>query len=522
MAYVTLDESGYAVWMRQVATGTDVRLVPAQPTELLSLTFSPDGNYLYYASGGVESGNIFYSWLYAIPTMGGQSRKIVFDVDTPIAFSPDGSQIAFGRGVPAERQNHVIVAAAADGSGARKLAAFPRRENAARAVWSPDGRKIITPAVDPSAGWDVALMEIDVASGSTRRIGNTRRSSISDLHFLQDGSGLVVAAAHGEATRQQVWLQPYPGGAPLRVTNDLSDYEELSVTRDGSVLAARRTDTRTSLLLTSVDDRRPPTPFAAAAAGLIRDVAVSRSGAIAYAFMTGSRADIAVLDTPQSAPRVVTRAGENFGPAISADGRTIVFSSRNGDQPAHIFAIDADGSNLRQLTRGTGEIVTSVSADGKTLTYYSVANDSEIWVLSLDGGEPRKLSERGDRVGLAVSPDGRHVAFLEWQSSERAASNLKVVPVAGGAPLLNLPWTSGVQIRWHPDGKMLTARRLDRGVNNIFSVPLSGGEPTQFTKFTSGRFGSYDWTADGDLVLVRTQSTSDVVLISDWLRAPKK
>ena len=142
---------------------------------------------------------------------------------------------------------------------------------------------------------------------------------------------------------------------------------------------------------------------------------------------------------------------------------------------------------------------------------------------SLDGGEPRKLSERGDGdSGVAVSPDGRHVAFLEWQSSERAASNLKVVPVAGGAPVLNLPWTTGFQIRWHPDGKMLTVKRNDRGVHNIFRVPLIGGEPTQLTKFTSGRFASYDWTADGGLVLVRTQSTSDVVLISDWLHAPKK
>ena len=224
VAYTTRDENGFAVWMRQVATGTDVQIVPVHPFNLSSLTFSPDSNYLYYTSAGPDSGNIFYSWLYAIPTMGGQSRKIVFDVDTPIAFSPDGSQIAFGRGVPGERQNHVIVAAA-DGSGARKLAAFPS-DNVARAVWSPDGRKIITLAMDPSAGWDVALMEIDVASGSTRRIGNTRRSSIGDLHFLQDGSGVVIAAAHGDAARRQVWLQPYPAGTPLRVTNDLSEYRE--------------------------------------------------------------------------------------------------------------------------------------------------------------------------------------------------------------------------------------------------------------------------------------------------------
>jgi sugar lactone lactonase YvrE len=85
---------------------------------------------------------------------------------------------------------------------------------------------------------------------------------------------------------------------------------------------------------------------------------------------------------------------------------------------AHIFAIDADGTNLRQVTRGAGETGAALSADGRTLAYYSAGNDMEIWTQSLDGGEPRKLSDRANgNNGLAVSPDGRHVAFLEWQSS---------------------------------------------------------------------------------------------------------
>ncbi|MEX1128444.1 MAG: protein kinase [Vicinamibacterales bacterium] len=315
----------------------------------------------------------------------------------------------------------------------------------------------------------------------------------------------------------QQWLQPYPDGAAHRVTNDLSDYQGLSTTRDASVIAALKSDTKTSLVMTRVDDSTPGTPLASGGSSRLRDVAVSRSGAIVYGFSTGNRADIAVLDTPQSTPRVVTRGGENFGPSISADGRTIVYSSEGADSPPHVFAVDADGSNLRQITRGTGESDVSLSADGRTIVY-SAGAGNEIWVQPLQGGAPRKLTDRVSGLGH-LSPDGRHVLFLEWQPAERTAVHLKVVPADGGEAVLDIPWASGFDFRWHPDGERITFRRLVRGVNQLFALPVSGGAPTQITSFPAGTFGAYDWTADGGLVLIRTETTSDVVLISDWRRS---
>jgi len=253
VAYTTRNQSGFSIWMRQVATGSDVRIVPEQATQLQALTFSPDGNYLYYTSSGEGSANVIYSWLHMVPTVGGQARKIIFDVDSAVAFSPDGRQIAFGRGVTGERQNHVMVANA-DGTGLRKIAGFQRLLDAPRPTWSPDGTKVLTAAVDMNPGWDVAVMEIDVASGSTRRVGTTRRFSLTDMEFLPDGSGLLLTGADAETARHQVWLQPYPDGTPVRVTNDLSDYNGLGMTGDGSAIAALKSDTKTWLVMTSVDD----------------------------------------------------------------------------------------------------------------------------------------------------------------------------------------------------------------------------------------------------------------------------
>lgn len=515
VAYVTRDVSGFAVWMRQVATGSEVRIVPEQPTQLQALVFSPDGHYLYYTSSDQGSANIVYSWLFAVPTIGGQPRKVMFDVDTAVAFSPDGTRIAFGRGVPAERQNHVIVANA-DGTDPRKLAGFPRLLDAGTPAWSPDGTRIVVASVDMNPGWNVALMEIDVASGSTRRIGTTRRFSIADPQFLPDGSALLMAAADAEAGREQIWLQPYPDGMPQRVTNDLSNYNGLAMTSDATMIAALKSDAKTALTLRPAGEDAREAPLSPGAQGRVDDISMSRTGVVAYAFITGNTAEIAVLDTPQSAPRVLTRSGRNFGPSISADGRTIAFSTEGADVPSHIYAIDADGSNLRQITRGTGEAWVDLSADG-SMVAYSGLDGAEIWVQPVQGGEPKRLTERASSPAR-ISPDGRHVLFLEWQSAERAAANLKLVPIEGGEPILDMPWPRGLEFRWHPDGKTITFRRLDRGVGNLFGIPVTGGEPRQLTQFSSGTFSSYAWTADGGLLLVRTESSSDVVLISDWRR----
>ena len=40
----------------------------------------------------------------------------------------------------------------------------------------------------------------------------------------------------------------------------------------------------------------------------------------------------------------------------------------------------------------------------------------------------------------------------------------------------------------------------------------------QLTTFREGVFSAYDWTPDGRLVFVTTDSSSDVVLLSNWRR----
>src|SRR5262249_14157915 len=118
LANVVKEKGKYSLWVKQVATGSDVQIVKPLDNPFRGVSFSRDGNYVYYVNQ--ETGGPGYSVLFQVPVLGGTSRKLLFDVDTTVTFSPDGRQLAFMRGYPADLTGALMVANA-DGTGEKKL-----------------------------------------------------------------------------------------------------------------------------------------------------------------------------------------------------------------------------------------------------------------------------------------------------------------------------------------------------------------------------------------------------------------
>jgi serine/threonine protein kinase len=515
VAHVLQAEDGtFSLRMRQVSTGTDVTVAGPFPNPFSGLSFSPDGDYLYYSANEQVEGP-GYASLFQIPSLGGSPRKILFDVDTPVSFSPDGKRIAFGRGVPDKAENHLMIANA-DGTGEKSIAVFERFDSPTRPSWSLDGKRVLTTLHEIKGGWNAVPVEVDVETKEVRRIGSTRWFDVRNLAFLPDGSALLMTAIDTDAARSQVWIQPYPSGKPYRVTNDVNHYEEATFTRDGSTIAAVQLQTNSAL---RVQDGERERELAPTENQLPWDLDVSPSGAVVYDFTTGNQADIGIVDKPGTVPRTLTNGGFNWNPAITGDGRTIYFESERGDGLPHIWAVDADGTNLRQITRGDGERNPSVSDDGRVLVY-GAARQTSLWMMTLPGGQPRQITDKANGRGF-VSPDGKLVAYRMWAPREgRLANNLRIEPIAGGAPIIDRPWTAGGNsFRWDPKGEFVSYRATMGGVQNLFKLRLAGGEPEQVTRYTSGIIASFDWMGDGKLVVCRATTRSDAVLIREFRRA---
>ena len=106
VAYVVTEGGKSGLWLRQVATTSNVAIVPAAEVRFHGVTFSPDGNYVYYSfyPAGEMAGS-----LWQVPVLGGGARRVFENVDGDISFDPSGKRFATVVGAPATQEDALIV-----------------------------------------------------------------------------------------------------------------------------------------------------------------------------------------------------------------------------------------------------------------------------------------------------------------------------------------------------------------------------------------------------------------------------
>jgi Tol biopolymer transport system component/DNA-binding winged helix-turn-helix (wHTH) protein len=520
IAHVRDDAGQKSVWLRQVATGKDLQIVPpARIAFFYGLTFSHDGNYIYYVNQEMNH----VGTLFQVSSLGGVSTKLIEDVDSVVTLSPDDKHLAFIRGSPGLRS---IVIANVDGTGERKLAST-NQTDAVRIgpnwmippAWSPDGKIIVCPvAVTGADGEYQTIWAFQLADGAGRALTADRWVMLGRMEWLSDGTGLMATAADQEANpAQQVWFVPYPRGASRKVTNDLSDYHDLSVTTDGRTLLAVQTEKKANIWMVPAAEINHGTQLTFTNFDGSYGLSWTPDHQIVYTLEAGGEQNLWLTDLDRSPPRQLTaHAGFNEQPAVSPDGRYIVFVSNRAGR-RHLWRIDIDGKHPLELTHGREDTEPSFTPDGKVVVFtsYLAAVGSRIFRVSIDGGEPVRLTE-GISAGAIASPDGTLIACI-YRTEASAPNKIAIIPFAGGEPKLirDLPAHYG-RFRWTPDGRSLSYADKQSGVGNLWTQPLVGSPPKQLTIWKPDPIPAFEWSRDGKWLAYAVGSmTSDVVVIND-------
>jgi serine/threonine protein kinase len=522
LAFVTSAEEKTSLNVRQVRTGTDVRILAPQEFPIKGISFSPDGDYLYYLNQ--DPGLPNYQALFQVASLGGTPRKVFFDVDTAASISPDGARVCFRRGEPNTKADTLVLGDLATGTDKLLIRISDPESFQTGPAWSPDARHVAVARQNTAGEVRTVVSVIDVTTGQVQPVGLQPFTIIDSLAWLPDGSGLVVSGFYRAVSGFQIFLVSYPGGQTRRLTSDLNGYQGVSIASASRSIAATRESKITNIWLAAADGGAEANPVtrATGVSGSATGAAPLPGGDVAYAVLEGELANLWRAKPDGSDARKLTSTqGYSFEPR--AAGRNgVVFNSVSAEVfTPHVWRVDADGGGLRQLTDGKGEILTEVSRDGATAYFRNLDDQPSIWLLDLAaGGEPRRIVTDSTGEPPQTSPDGTMIQYSDFTTIDgRIHARRVIMPRAGGEPIAKfvLP-PSTIFAMWMPDGKAVCYLDRNKGWN-LMRQPIAGGEPTQVTHFTEGVTTSATWSPDGRYLAVVRRIGTKVGL---WIVTPAK
>jgi len=535
---VQIDNGLQSLWLRNVPTGSDTQIVPPAAAVYRTPIFSPDGNYVYFRKAGISTQS---EWdVYRTPVLGGTPQMVVKDVDSNLAFSPDGHRMAYARGNDPDVGKYRLLTANLDGSdetilniGPNAADDFPRE-----VAWSADG-KWITYSVYTLGDALGTVKAFDMTSKQVRTLASFKNELVFDEVWAPGGQWLVVrynqkGPSYG---RSQIGLIPRSGGPIQPITRDTNRYETLTLSADGKTAATVQVKTQSSLGLLPGVGNQGNTPLQTVAqVQEVQSVAwtsdgkllVSDGQAIRKMNADGGQPST-LLNDPNSWIVDMARCGDRY--------IVLSWAFHDGSNKTGIWRANADGSNPKQLTSRIFDQYPLCSPDGKWLYYHDSNGPNFTMRVPLEGGQPEPVPS-GNVHGMygvgseAISSDGKllvlnaelsvnegqnvvatKLAIINLddasQPSQRLIQTDPRIAEAGGTTFAN-------SMTFMPDGKSVAHIIRDKGVDNIFVQPLDGSPGHQITNFTSEHITQFQWSPDGKtLAVARSHDTADVVLLQE-------
>jgi serine/threonine protein kinase len=526
-----LNDQGYqSLWLRNIPTNSDTRVLAPADASYQNLIFSPDGNYIYFCKAINNTGSRFDLIvsgfdLFRAPVLGGAPQPIVRHIDSGISFSPDGKRFVFLRASDPEAGKFQVLTANADGTDAKLLYGGPIAEVPGVVAWSPDGRQIAL-AYSYKFGALSAIQLADVVSAKLQTLVRFNDRNIEELIWTPNGRGLLtsfVPNATPPPEHLQIGFVANPGGEMRPITNDTNIYRTLTLSADGKTLAAVQ--------------QKPAQIFYVMPAGGFTGTLSAPAAAQdkdAYFFDWAGNGDVyfdargglerVSLDGNNRTTLLPNSDDQSFRPRSCPPGNYIVFVRHThlNSSKSTIWRVDADGTNPKQLSHGAGEVGPFCTADGRWV-YFSDLVNRHVMRVSIEGGDalPAPESEMQLRApGIALSRDGRYFAYLAMKGGHPGGLKIVLVDLISGVerePRLLDPDPRIIALnQFAPDNKSVVYIIRETGAENVWLQPLDGSPGHALTNFTSDTIQNFAYSPDGkSLGVLRSHTDSDVVVLHD-------
>ena len=367
-------------------------------------------------------------------------------------FSPDASQVAFAWRKPGRNDSDIYVKVIGT-EGALRLTS-----NSASNIspaWSPDGRFLSFLRLLPEGKQGVFL--ISPLGGPERKVAELSRGTgdfIGRTAWFPDSKWLAIAEQEGISvlsleTGEKHLLTVSP---PLPGPDHYDDAP--AVSPDGRSLVFSR----------------------------------NLTGGISEIFWQALSRNL----TPNGGPKQLTFKRQwSTGPAWSADGREIIFSTGansylEGMGELWRMPVSVAGQAGQPRSMGIQGTTPAVSHQGTRVAYTRTLRDANIWRLELPGQKARLhqpvsfIASTQAETSPQYSPDGRRVVVCSTRSGTtelwlfNAEGSDAVQLTALGATVTGAP-------RWSPDGHEIVFDSTVSGNFDLYAIDAAGGKPRRLT-----------------------------------------
>jgi eukaryotic-like serine/threonine-protein kinase len=390
----------------QVAvTGGSTAIIPTRFPVLRVVGVNPERSLLLASVGSDLTAPL---WTIPLPT--GEPRRLGNLEGRDASFTPDG-RILFSVGKD-------LFIAESDGSNPRKL--ISEDGVIAEPRMSPDSKHVV---------FTVHLLDPDYivvanADGSDPRsiVDVSEKRHACCAEWTPNGR-YIVFQDFADRGRRNLWIAEWEKGlfqrvhAPIQLTNGPLSY-------------------------------MGPTP--------------SRDGKQIFAVGTKYRGEVDRYDVNSKQFVPILSGISAFNPTFSSDGKWVAYTS----YPDHtLWRCRADGTDRLQVTYPPAQVYYSfISPDGTRVAYGNIAG--EIYVISMDGGQPRRMIEKNS-TGASWSPDGSRLVFADYVDDPQARFQILDLrtgqrsSVPGAANLVGVEWVAE---------NMLVASTQDRSKLVTFDI----------------------------------------------------
>jgi dipeptidyl aminopeptidase/acylaminoacyl peptidase len=353
------------------------------------------------------------------------------------AMSPSGDRVAFSvttvREAENKRHSEIWVVPTAGGQPQRFTS--PGTESTAPR-WSPDGRYLFFTSSRPGGKGNAWAIRMDQPSGEAEQIEQYPAGSVPrDHRFAIWAEGDSAPKADSAKMRNDPFGKMQPMARP--------PYG--SITRPAN---PARFDGRqvVDMRYKSNDRGFLPGP---------REAPVDRPAQVWRQAFDGS---------PKR--QLTHTAYTHRGAVVSPDGRWVAFLADARLRPDSVVEHERDSLSFLPYEATRDE---------------AARNDADIYVMSTDGGEPRRLAEwMGSETDITWSPDSRRIAFI-GRPSRLSSARVYLVNATGGTPENVLAESFRYEpagIDWLADGTLIFSADVG-GSSGLFRLDPATKQPVQ-------------------------------------------